>query len=92
MELPLVIRAILQPEMPYRLDILGHVWTPIAYFALHHYMEMLLSNGLFKVVHTSPLRVMHRRWIWSEWQCVMSIEPLGHGTSATPEWLSGGPK
>jgi hypothetical protein len=83
-QLPLTLRAILEPEMPYRIDIQGRVWTPIAYLALHHYVDMLLSDDLFRRAHRDPIRVMRRRWVWSRWHCVMSLE--GHVAVAKPEW------
>lgn len=82
--LPLILRALLQPEMQYRIDILGRVWTPIAYLALHHYVDMILSDELFRRATTSPLRVMRRRWVWSRWRCVMSLE--GRVAVVKPEW------
>lgn len=74
--LPLILRALLEPEMPYRIDILGRLWTPIAYLSLRHYVDMLLSDELFQRAHRDPIRVMRRRWIWSRWKPVVSLEPM----------------
>jgi hypothetical protein len=82
--LPMTIRALLEWKMQYRVDVGPTIWTPIAYFVSPYYVDMLLSDKLFRRAHRDPIRVMSRRWVWSRWRCVMSLE--GHVAVAKPEW------